>query len=386
MNSKRQRFATAFHLMVFLATAVPAGAAELEARGLIKARHRTVLSSEIVGRVMEIPYRHGAAFPKGAVLVRFDCSLLKAEEEKAAAGLEAARVKLETHQALEKLQSIGAMEVALDRAYLSQRSAELRIASLAVNRCEVRAPYAGKVVRVLADEHQSVRAQQELLEILTVRPLEIEVMVPSTWLSWLRSGHRFRVVIDETGLEFPARVTAVGAAVEPVSKMVLLRGRLEKTDPSLVPGMGAVAYFTTGRAPAESKAIETPAAVSPPPGAAMKPRKPFDGALEKETSAPNTPGAGTLPESRGPTAGPVSNKAAGDRRQAVPAAASGFTTADRLHLRAAPSTEGAILAKAPEKGTRVSILAEKGDWFYVEYNGHRGYMYRRYVKKATETR
>ena len=366
MKSQRQRFITFFGLALFLSTAVPAGAAELEARGLIKARHRTVLSSEIVGRVVEIPYRHGAAFPKDAVLVRFDCSLLKAEEEKAAAGLEAARVKLETHQALEKLQSIGAMEVALDRAFLSQRRAELRIASLATNRCEVRAPYAGKVVRVLANEHQSVRAQQELLEILTVRPLEIEVMVPSTWLSWLRSGHRFRVVIDETGLEFPARVTAVGAAVEPVSKMVLLRGRLGKTDPSLVPGMGAVAYFAAGRAPVGSGAM-APAKATAAPKAAPDAGEPFDRVLEEEPE-PAEAVAAPGPKTPGPVAG-----------------VAGFTTADRLHMRNAPSSEAAILAKAPDKGTRVSILGEAGDWFYVEYNGRRGYMYRRYVRKTTGT-
>jgi multidrug efflux pump subunit AcrA (membrane-fusion protein) len=99
------------------------------------------------------------------------------------------------------------------------------------------------VVRVLASEHQSVAAQQELVEILSLRPLEIEVMAPSTWLAWLRPRLRFRVVVDEIGETFGARVVAVGAAVEPVSKMVLLRGVLEKVTPGLVPGMGAVAYF-----------------------------------------------------------------------------------------------------------------------------------------------
>lgn len=232
-----------FGLLFPLTTAVATPAAMLEARGLIKARHRTVLSSEIVGRVLEIPYRSGASFDKGDVLVRFDCALLEAEKEKAAAGMKAAQVKLDVHRELEKLQSIGTLDVALAEVTLAQRKAEWRIASLAADRCVIQAPYAGKVVKVRANEHQSVGAQQELLEVLSLRPLEIEVMAPSTWLAWLRPGCRFQVRVDETGKTYPARVVAVGAAVEPVSKMVLLRGRLQKAAPGLVPGMGAVAAF-----------------------------------------------------------------------------------------------------------------------------------------------
>jgi len=230
-------------LLLVLVTAAPARATMLEARGLIKARHRTVLSSEIVGRVTAIPFRAGARFKKGAELVRLDCSLLEAERDKAAGGLKAARAQLNFHRELEKLQSIGALEVALDQARLEQRQAQWRIASLSTARCSIRAPYAGKVVQTIVNAHQSVRAQDELIEIVAIGTFEIEVMAPSTWLSWLKPESRFRVVIDETGDAFPARVAAIGAAVEPVSKMVLLRGRLEKTASSLVPGMGAVAYF-----------------------------------------------------------------------------------------------------------------------------------------------
>jgi multidrug resistance efflux pump len=141
MQNKHRLFAVILSLVILSAGAggsVRAGV--LEARGLIKARHRTILSSEISGRVVEIPYRPGASFQKGAVLVRFDCSLMEAEKERAAAGLDAARVKLDVHRRLEQLQSIGALDVALDEAMLAQRQAELRIASLAVNRCVIHAP------------------------------------------------------------------------------------------------------------------------------------------------------------------------------------------------------------------------------------------------------
>lgn len=216
---------------------------DLQARGLVRARHRTVLSSEIAGRILRIPYREGAAFKKGAVLVRLDGSLLKAEKAKAEASLEAARKKLHFHRRLEELQSIGALEVALDEALVQEREAECRIASLALGRCTLHAPYSGRVVRVIAREHQSVKAQQELLEILASGSLELEIMVPSDWLGWMRKGLAFSIRVDETGETLPASVQAVGAAVDPVSKTVRLRGRIEAPCPGLVPGMGATALF-----------------------------------------------------------------------------------------------------------------------------------------------
>ena len=66
-------------------------AAEVSARGLVKAKSRAVLASEIGAVVNKTPFRSGDNFEKGDTLVGFDCRLLKSQQDKVAAQTEASR-------------------------------------------------------------------------------------------------------------------------------------------------------------------------------------------------------------------------------------------------------------------------------------------------------
>ena len=57
-------------------------ASEYSARGLIKAKSRAVLASEIGAVVSETPLRSGDSFKSGDLLIGFDCRLLKNQMEK----------------------------------------------------------------------------------------------------------------------------------------------------------------------------------------------------------------------------------------------------------------------------------------------------------------
>ena len=55
-------------------------------------------------------------------------------------------------------------------------------------------------------EQQYAQPGQALLEIIDDSVLELEFIVPSRWLAWLKPGHAFKVSIDEVGRSFPAKV------------------------------------------------------------------------------------------------------------------------------------------------------------------------------------
>ena len=78
---------------------------------------------------------------------------------------------------------------------------------------------------------------QALLEILDDSTLELEFIVPSRWLSWVRSGSAFQVSIDETGKSYPAKVQRIGARVDPVSQSVKLTAVIDGRFNELVAGM-----------------------------------------------------------------------------------------------------------------------------------------------------
>lgn len=200
--------------------------ADTGVRALVEARQHAVLSSQIPGRIARITVEPGQAFKAGQTLVAFDCSRYQAELDAARAGQRAAEVTARQSRRLEQLKSIGSAEVELAEVKVEAARAEVRKAEVEVRHCEVKAPYDGRVVEQRIHEHESVPPGTPLLEILSDRDLQVSLIVPSSWLVWLRPGHRFDLVLDETGEKLSGEVTLIGAKVDAVSQSLKVTGKL----------------------------------------------------------------------------------------------------------------------------------------------------------------
>jgi multidrug efflux pump subunit AcrA (membrane-fusion protein) len=110
-------------------------AVERKARGVLRARDQAVLSSELAGRIVEMPYTDGQDFSKGEVLVRFDCSAYRAQLNAAQAAVRAAREELNHNKQLAALNSVGRFQVALAEARQAQAQAEAQVYQVQVKRC-----------------------------------------------------------------------------------------------------------------------------------------------------------------------------------------------------------------------------------------------------------
>jgi len=227
-------------LLSALATA-PAVAGTLAARTLIKSRTQAVLSSEIAGRILRLPPREGDRFRSGDTLVEFDCGWFNAAQAAAQAGLNHAQAKLSGLESLAAMRSAGGMDVALARAEVERARAELRTAGLSVKHCVVTAPFNGRVVDLRARAFESVAANTPLLSVLDDGDLEASLVVPSSWLTWLKPGYPFVIDVDETGRRHAGRVSRLGASVDPVSQTVAVFGTIDDIDPTIVAGMSGTA-------------------------------------------------------------------------------------------------------------------------------------------------
>ncbi|MEF8833320.1 MAG: efflux RND transporter periplasmic adaptor subunit [Halofilum sp. (in: g-proteobacteria)] len=242
MTSPNPTQASAAAVALIGVLAVSLADAADDPRGMIEAVQRTVLSSELSDRVAALPQRSGESFEAGDRLVEFDCGLYRAQRDKVATRLAQAQRREDNRERLAELDSVGRLEVELARLAVEEAEAELRIASLNVARCTIEAPFDGRVVRMHASEHQSVKAQQKLLEIVGAE-LEARVIVPADWLSWLATGDAMRMRVEETGATVSGRVTRIGAAVDPVSHTVPVWASLDGADGSLRPGMSGDVTF-----------------------------------------------------------------------------------------------------------------------------------------------
>ncbi len=112
-----------------------------------------------------------------------------------------------------------------------------------MEQCEIRAPFDGRVVELLAHAHETVALAQPLLSILDDSHLRTELIVPSRWITWLKPGTPFTALVDETGRRYPARVKNIGARVDPASQSIKVTGEIEGPHQDLLAGMSGVAEF-----------------------------------------------------------------------------------------------------------------------------------------------
>lgn len=230
------------------ARARPTPPVEETIRGVVNASGESTVASRMTARILAMPFAEGQAFGAGAVLVRFDCASTEAQLRAAQAATAAYRTTYETQVELDSYEATGKNEVAVSRANLGKAEAEAKAISAQMTDCAVRAPFAGKVVEQMARRNDIAASGQPLLKIQSGGAVEIEMIVPSRWLTWVGSGAPFTFTIDETGKSVRGRVQRLGAAVDPVSKTIKVTGVITRADGLILAGMSGSAVFDHARA------------------------------------------------------------------------------------------------------------------------------------------
>ncbi len=213
------------------------------ARAVIVSLDRTVLSSEIAGEITELSKFEGDSFKKGEPLIKIDCSIYKAQKRKIDVEKEIARLELEKNKKLDTFGSIGTFDIQISQENFNKQKAESDIAAINISRCDILAPFDGKIASKKVSKHQNIKPQDELLEIVGVDNLEAKVVVPSSWLIWLKKGIEFDLSIDETQTTVKAQIVQIDSIVDPTSQSISIRAKLVEPFENIIPGMSATATF-----------------------------------------------------------------------------------------------------------------------------------------------
>jgi len=215
-----------------------------EIRAQLLPRRYTTVAAEIGAKINRLPIAEGNAFRTGQLLVSFDCTLQQAQLQKAQAELDGAEQTLKSNQRLAELNSVGQLELDLSHAAVGKAKAEVGANRAVLNKCGVAAPFSGRVAEQKVREQQYVQPGQALLDIIDDSVLELEFLVPSSWLSWLRVGGKFQVQIDETRKSYPAKFIRIGARVDPVSQSVKVTAAIDGKFSELIAGMSGRVQVT----------------------------------------------------------------------------------------------------------------------------------------------
>lgn len=230
-------------LLAKTAESPAAGMSQQGIRAQITSQQRITVSSEMPGRITLLDGLPGERFKQGSTLVRFDCTEQKALLRKAQAMEKSSATELAVQKRLLELDAGSTMELSKAGARLAESRAEVSVMKVRVSRCQIKAPFSGRIAAREAAEHEYVRTGTPLLELFADNSLEIRLIVPSRWLARMKKGDPFEVAVEETGKVYGAQVIRTGAVVDPISQSVEIAGRIQHAGKELLPGMSGWARF-----------------------------------------------------------------------------------------------------------------------------------------------
>jgi membrane fusion protein (multidrug efflux system) len=149
--------------------------------------------------------------------------------------------RVEAGQALVVLerQSIPQTQFDRSRADLERARAQLAETQARLDNKRIEAPFAGTIGISRLDVGDYLSPGTVIATLQDLSELEIDFTVPARFVPALRPELPITVQVDAyPGRDFPALVTAVDPRIDPETRNILLRAKLERTD-GLLPGMFA---------------------------------------------------------------------------------------------------------------------------------------------------
>jgi len=235
-----------FSILLFFSA--PAHAQQVKAPSVARASAEATLSSSIAGTVEALPFKEGAAFRAGDVLVLLDCALLEAEVAVTRAEQMAAQSRRKAIEMLFARGGTGRAEVEAAEASSKAAEAKAEIAAVRVKGCTISAPFDGRVLEYAVNPHEHVEPAAPVMLIVSSGKPELEIIAPDTWLRWVAPGMTGQVQFEAALGTHDVVLAGIAPVVDPVSRTVKLSARFESKADGVLPGMsGLVIFESRGR-------------------------------------------------------------------------------------------------------------------------------------------
>ncbi|MBL8519369.1 MAG: efflux RND transporter periplasmic adaptor subunit [Betaproteobacteria bacterium] len=212
----------------------------ITAIGSLKSDESVSIRPEVSGRISEILFREGQAVEQGAVLVRLDASVQRAEVQQAEANLSLAKTRLDRARDLfsKNFISAQARDEAESNFKVAQAAYDLSAARL--TKLEIRAPFSGLVGLRLVSIGDYIKDGQDIANLEGIDTLKVDFRVPEVYLKKVNVDQGLQVTLDALpGATFTGRVFAINPLVDAGGRAIVVRAVVKNTDKRLRPGMFA---------------------------------------------------------------------------------------------------------------------------------------------------
>jgi RND family efflux transporter MFP subunit len=229
--------------------------------GSVESKTVSLVASEVAGLVQSLPAREGDTIRKGQVLAQLSTSALEIRLQAAEAQLREAEsrmklAELSLQRSKELFDSKVLSQQQLDTAQyefnawqgrVEQLGAEIAATRLDIERCSIRAPFAGTVVEERTEVGEWIDLGAPVTELLSLEDLEIRVDVPERYFSNLKPSAAARVTFESLpGLEVTGTVVAIIPRADPQARSFPVKVRIPHEGGRIGVGMLAQVSLSAG--------------------------------------------------------------------------------------------------------------------------------------------
>jgi membrane fusion protein (multidrug efflux system) len=219
----------------------------LDAVGSIKALRGVQLTSETSGEITAINFDSGDTVKAGQLLLVLNDKIEQASRENEIATLELAQILFERDRKLIAQKSIPETQYDRSKADLARARAQLAETEARLKNKRLHAPFDGTVGIRMVDQGDYVSPGTVIATLQDLSELEIDFTVPDRYAPLLQPGQLIEVFVNAFPEEsFAAQLVAMDARVDPETRNLLLRARLQ-TSKGLLPGMFASLRLNLGQ-------------------------------------------------------------------------------------------------------------------------------------------
>lgn len=199
-----------------------------------------MISAELAGTVADVAFQSGAPVKKGDVLVKLDTSPEEAQLRSAEADAQLAKNNFERAKDLAARKVISPAEFDAAKSAMQAKQAMVDNIRAAIDKKQIRAPYAGVAGIRAVNPGQMVKAGDPLVTLQALDQVYVDFSLPEQAVTELQPGLDVKVTTDAApDRDFPGKLTAVNSAVDPATRNVSAQATLDNTGHVLRAGMFA---------------------------------------------------------------------------------------------------------------------------------------------------
>jgi membrane fusion protein (multidrug efflux system) len=223
----------------------------MEAIGTARANEAIDVTAKISNRVTAIRFREGQKVQAGDVLVEFDSEQARANLAEAEAALRDSRSQFNRSRELFATNALSESQLDQLQATLSMNEARVAGARSQLNDTMIRAPFAGRVGLRNVSVGSFVSPTTVITTLDDTSVIKLDFSVPEVFLAQLREGLEITGrTTAYAGESFKGKVASIDNRLDPVSRAVVVRARIDNGDGRLKPGMLMTVVLMRAEAPA----------------------------------------------------------------------------------------------------------------------------------------